>query len=124
MNENATETSAILSKTGWVEIVLTHTNDEQNPLRVDVEIAPFDLGIKLKDHCILPKIMTSCMEYLLNLLNLGFNLQLADEGVWIASKCFGTTPKRKILKALIPPKVERYMPTTRRIESARQEAPI
>ncbi|MGD9381834.1 MAG: hypothetical protein PVI03_05260 [Candidatus Thorarchaeota archaeon] len=105
-NENATETSAILSRNGWIEIALTYMDDDQNPLRVDVEITPFDLGFKLEDHHKMPKIMTTCMEYLVNLMNLGFNLQLADEGVWIASMRFETTPQRDILQALIPPRVE------------------
>ena len=100
------EEVAILSRTGWVEIVLAYDCNQQIPLRVEVEISPSDLNFRCEEQYELPKTMITHMEYLLDLMDLGFELQLADECYWIASRHFEEAPKQEILEALIPPLVK------------------
>ncbi|MHA2071375.1 MAG: hypothetical protein ACW985_06275 [Candidatus Thorarchaeota archaeon] len=100
------EIPVILSRTGWVEITLTYSHNEQSPLKVEVDVAASNQNIKHKEYHRLPKTMISHMEYLLDLLVIGFCLQIVDEYIWVASKQFDDIPDRGVLEALIPPRID------------------
>lgn len=106
-NSESREANAVLFRTSWVEIMLTYDYHEQNPLRVEVELVVSDQNSKSEQQEKLPLTMISHMRNLLDLIRAGFEVNIIDECCWLASMSFPDVPDQNVLKALVPPKIER-----------------
>jgi hypothetical protein len=100
------ETTATLLRTKWVEIALAYNRREQKPLKVEVEIAASDQGFNPKHRHRLPKAMICHMNYLLDLMRIGFELRILDDCYWLAFKSFDELPQRELIEAIIPPNID------------------
>ncbi len=105
-DETSPEVTALLSRTEWIEIALTYSHKEQSPLKVEVELAASDRNIEQEEYHKLPKTMISHMDYFLDLLRVGFSVQIVDECIWVASKQFDKIPDLGVVEALIPPLID------------------
>ncbi|MFW9911059.1 MAG: hypothetical protein ACFFEU_01220 [Candidatus Thorarchaeota archaeon] len=106
-NNKSHEANAVLFRTSWVELILTYDHHEQNPLRVEVELVAFDQNSRHDQQEKLPLTMISHLQYLLDLIRVGFEVHIIDECCWLASMSFPNVPDQNVVKALIPPKIER-----------------
>jgi hypothetical protein len=100
------ETTATLLKTKWVEIALAYYRREQKPLRIEVEISASDQDFDPEHRHRLPKIMICHMNYLLDLMRIGFELRILDDCYWLAFKSFEELPQHELIESIIPPNVD------------------
>ncbi len=101
---------SILCRTDWVEILLLRCVENPEVLRIEVEISvPEDTSPQkyMSQSDRLPSDMIAHMEYLLELLHVGFSLQVVGaEGLWLATSQFTGTPASDVVQRLVPPQVK------------------
>jgi hypothetical protein len=105
-DDKSEETTATLLKTTWVEIALAYNRREQKPFKVEVEIAASEQDFDPKHRHRLPKIMICHMNYLLDLMRIGFELRILDDCYWLAFKSFEEFPQHELIESIIPPSID------------------
>jgi hypothetical protein len=101
-NESDESTSLIL-RNEWVEILLTRRKNEPEFLAIDAEIS-LPNSPEMEDKQLFPLYMIAHMEYLQNLQSAGFKIRVVgDECLWIASKEFKETVDDDVIEILKPP---------------------
>ena len=109
-NESDESTSLIL-RNEWVEILLARRKNEPEFLAIDAEISLPNLPEislpnlpEIEDTQSFPLHMIAHMEYLQNLQSAGFKIRVVgDECLWIASKEFKETVDDDVIEILKPP---------------------
>ena len=97
------ESTSLLLRNEWVEILLTRRKNEPEFLAIDAEISLPNLP-EIEDTQSFPLYMIAHMEYLQNLQSAGFKIRVVgDECLWIASKEFKGTVDDDVIEMLIPP---------------------
>ena len=97
------ESTLLLLRNDWVEILLTRRKNEPDFLAIDAEISLPNLP-EIEDTQSFPLHMIAHMEYLQNLQSAGFKIRVVgDECLWIASKEFKETVDDDVIEILKPP---------------------